>query len=764
MQGMTLERAADIVGRKAGLPQGLSSFLHKLRGEARAGAELRSGLRGYDAHSAEDALGQLAARARRKLDLEQMRCSEYELKHGALLQEARAEQDEYAAQAASAKARILGAEAAMDRAGKGQAALGDATGRHRQKCALEAEVARKQLMEAEEDIKMMNQVVAHMNCPQLQAAALLQCRGRGHASLRAVGQRALRRVLAGARPSLRRAVRRGLLQAGAHRSLDPLMATNNVTETNEQPISALKQRLKCSAASGTPTCALMTDRILLIQTGIMDKVDEMKEALVNIQRDCQHADNNYNQQISNLEFRAREAQTTLAEGMTTQTQNDEQSRLKSLQIHDMMKDHTLTMHHCKANLVAFEHEICGIKRIRSELLAMSGAQTFVQDCEVSEWTPEECSVTCGGGVQKLKRSLVSIPSEGGTQCPPLEMLRKCSQQACPEDCKVGAWSRWSSCTAQCGGGVRQRARNVLTKPKHGGVACGLTTEVESCNIHACDKDCELMEWSGWSPCSRMCGGGLKERRRALSKPPLGEGSCADPDGPERLDYAECNKDTCELPEGQQTLRCDSAVDVILLLQGSASTTSDGFEAIKQAGELLVRAFADSNSRVGVVLFSGPREARTFVSCSRGVQPGEAQPDVAQDCGIEWVSHFSSDVEGVAQRIRGLQFPRGTTLTSGALTTTLAELRMGRPDARSVVLVLTNGRPMSPRLTAQAAALVRERARLLWVPITSYAPVDQIRQWSSKPVHENVIHVPGYSMLRRPETVSQIVSQVCPRVK
>merc|ERR1719327_767173 len=63
-----------------------------------------------------------------------------------------------------------------------------------------------------------------------------------------------------------------------------------------------------------------------------------------------------------------------------------------------------------------------------------------------------------------------------------------------------------------------------------------------------------------------------------------------------------------------------------------------------------------------------------------------------------VSHFTKDLKKVKNLITGLNWPRGSTLTSLALTTAKAELALGRKDARSVVVVITDGRPLSYRNT------------------------------------------------------------------
>ena len=51
----------------------------------------------------------------------------------------------------------------------------------------------------------------------------------------------------------------------------------------------------------------------------------------------------------------------------------------------------------------------------------------------------------------------------------------------------GTWGAWGPCTADCGGGLRERLRLCDNpKPQHGGNECqGEHTEMESCNTDKC---------------------------------------------------------------------------------------------------------------------------------------------------------------------------------------------------------------------------------------------------------------------------------------
>merc|ERR1719267_480011 len=103
-------------------------------------------------------------------------------------------------------------------------------------------------------------------------------------------------------------------------------------------------------------------------------------------------------------------------------------------------------------------------------------------------------------------------------------------------------------------------------------------------------------------------------------------------------------------------------------------------------------------------------------------------------------HFTHDVDEAVKAIEGLKWPRSLTYTSKALNLAKDELQMGRQDADAVVIVITDGRPMSLRNTRQAAKRLRKEARLMFVPVTRYAPLAGIKKWVSFPRDENIIQV------------------------
>jgi len=132
------------------------------------------------------------------------------------------------------------------------------------------------------------------------------------------------------------------------------------------------------------------------------------------------------------------------------------------------------------------------------------------------------------------------------------------------------------------------------------------------------------------------------------------------------------------------------------------------------------------------------------------------------CKIKSVTHFTHDMPNVKKLISKLKWPKGSTLTSLALLSAQAELSLGRKDAKSIVVVITDGRPLSYRSTGIASRFLRKSARLIWVPVTRFAPLQQIKQWATRRWQENVVPVKTFADLEKPDVVTHVVANICPR--
>jgi hypothetical protein len=210
------------------------------------------------------------------------------------------------------------------------------------------------------------------------------------------------------------------------------------------------------------------------------------------------------------------------------------------------------------------------------------------------------------------------------------------------------------------------------------------------------------------------------------------------------------------------LECNRTLDVILLLDGSGSLGKDGWDAEIVAAKLFVSAFEPASGKVSmaVILFSGPRTWSGVFKCI-----GKSESSVSLEfCGIKTVTHFTKDLTEVDQLVSGLTWPQGSTLTSLALMTAKAEMSLGRQDVHTMVVVITDGRPLSYRKTTAASRTIRKTARLVWVPVTSFAPLQWVKSWATRRWEENVVKVDDFKQLQTPDVITHVIADICPKVE
>merc|ERR1739844_298962 len=69
--------------------------------------------------------------------------------------------------------------------------------------------------------------------------------------------------------------------------------------------------------------------------------------------------------------------------------------------------------------------------------------------------------------------------------------------------------------------------------------------------------------------------------------------------------------------------------------------------------------------------------------------------------------------------------------------------------------------MSYRKTGIAARALRKLARLLWVPITKFAPLGSIKKWATRRWEENVVKVNSFKDLRKSIVIDHTLANICP---
>ncbi|XP_061090823.1 thrombospondin type-1 domain-containing protein 7B-like [Conger conger] len=237
----------------------------------------------------------------------------------------------------------------------------------------------------------------------------------------------------------------------------------------------------------------------------------------------------------------------------------------------------------KSNRTAVTERICDFfsQRPAAEQACLIPCPHDCVASAFSHWSA--CSRTCGAGLQHRTRAVLATPMYGGANCPNLTQIRTCRNPlACPEgqeryrySLKVGPWSEcrlphskavWlgGRTTVDLGDSVAERnsvehrsegARRRRHHPHHHGsktldVRIGYQTRQVRCTqsdgrnvmlslcIHdntpmtfqSCEmpRDCEMSDWSLWSPCSKTCRAvdlspGYRTRTRNLKQTPIGGG-------------------------------------------------------------------------------------------------------------------------------------------------------------------------------------------------------------------------------------------------
>jgi uncharacterized protein YegL len=476
---------------------------------------------------------------------------------------------------------------------------------------------------------------------------------------------------------------------------------------------------------------------------ILDALQKVRKEIAVTEAHCKAVTEDYEGQIAEWEEILDQDQVKLAQAIETENTNAESLRQKVIEYTALNEEYVAKKTTCDAKKTEIVNTLCGIKIVRLEVYHNEGVyDILMQDCEVGDWVDNDCDVTCGGGTQSVTREILQEagpPENPGAECPPVVQKQACNQQGCPIDCKMNDWSGWTACSKDCGGGIKQKARSVEIEANNGGTACDATDSALMCNTGACDADCVLAEWAPWEKCSKSCNGGIEIRRKYILEDVRGAGlsqpPCPDENGAERFEERPCNMEACP-----PNLVCTSKADIVLVLDGSGSVRTNGFAATKLFARNLVERMdvGENSTKIGLIRFSKE---------------------------ISVLEQMTFDKDALLTQIDDMSFPRRTTSTSLAMSMALDVLKAGgRKDVEkhnTIVFLVTDGRPNNAEASNLMAETVRAAARLVVVPVGTgmgSAGLEQMMSWATFPPEENVLQAESYKAL--PAKVSAFIADVC----
>jgi hypothetical protein len=509
--------------------------------------------------------------------------------------------------------------------------------------------------------------------------------------------------------------------------------------TSPEPVSYNPDDLmaKCTV-SGSPSCPMLRDALSQLSAEVRWARDQAAFALHETEEECKRLAEEYAIQNSEWEAVLESSNVKFAESTAKLNTAEENLRQKVMEANDLLQQLGEHRKDCAKKIKEGAETICGIKSIRQELYQMQSYNPFIQDCEVGEWQPGECTVECGGGERDITREIVTPAANGGAECPPMVEKEACNLQPCPIDCVVGEWSEYSACSKDCGGGVEVRSRPVHTEAEHGGEPCGDLTEQNECNVDACDLPCELgPDWSDWSECSKQCDYGYTVRYKQVVKEAGPQGECPGPFSDARMQAAYCNVQTCP-----QDLVCMEMMDLLVLVDGSGSVNwyGPGFEQERAFTLNLfdLLNFGDDGAKAGVIMFSWEAEL---------------------------VSAMTSDKESLVAAVEGMQWPHWNTDTAAALTMAQTELgNSGRaevPKERTIVFLITDGNPNSMSAANAAAESLKETATLFVVVVGGNVNMNAVRKWATWPEEEHLIEVDEFELLEA--KITELLADICEKM-
>merc|ERR1719353_1761667 len=170
---------------------------------------------------------------------------------------------------------------------------------------------------------------------------------------------------------------------------------NMTMETSPEPVSYNPEDLmeKCTV-SGSPSCPMLRDALSQLSAEVRWARDQAAMALHDTETECKRLAEDYERQTQEWEQQLEENNAKLSETTGILNTAEENLRQKVIEANELLKMLGDARKECVKKIKEGAETICGIKSIRQELYQMQTYNPFIEDCEVGEWTPGECSVEC----------------------------------------------------------------------------------------------------------------------------------------------------------------------------------------------------------------------------------------------------------------------------------------------------------------------------------------------------------------------------------
>merc|ERR1719482_2025373 len=171
---------------------------------------------------------------------------------------------------------------------------------------------------------------------------------------------------------------------------------NMTLETSPEPVSYNPEDLmeKCTV-SGSPSCPMLRDALSQLTSEVRWARDQAAMSLHETEEDCKRLSEDYERQTMEWEQTLEDNNAKLSETTGVLNNAEENLRQKVIEANELLTQLGEHRAECVKKIKEGAETICGIKSIRQELYQMQSYNPFIEDCEVGEWQPGECSVECG---------------------------------------------------------------------------------------------------------------------------------------------------------------------------------------------------------------------------------------------------------------------------------------------------------------------------------------------------------------------------------